>query len=243
MSELSDTTLDAIDDFWANRFCCTAADFDSSEIGIVERRASDGSDYVYLLRRKLRLQINCSASLVHALRNAARDQPAEVVFDPGYLRRALSTWVERIVGPAYVGYLDTIDPALNDPRVRLLTENEAGALDQLRSRVTAEEWEHSGLKPVQPIAGYFADDGELVSAASYAVWAGRIAHIGVVTVPPMRGAGCGRRCVRGICAHAIGQGLIAQYRTLYDNAGSMAIARALGFNEYGATIYAAGTTT
>jgi hypothetical protein len=43
--------------------------------------------------------------------------------------------------------------------------------------------------------------------------------------------------VRGIAAHAIEQGLIAQYQTLYENARSLAIARSMGFEDYAARIY------
>ena len=94
----------------------------------------------------------------------------------------------------------------------------------------------------QPIAGLFAGTA-LISAAGYNVWGGRIAHIGVLTRPLARWSGHGRECVSAISDHAVGCGLIAQYRTLYDNNGAMAIAGSLGFEEYAATIYLAVTAT
>jgi predicted GNAT family acetyltransferase len=73
------------------------------------------------------------------------------------------------------------------------------------------------------------------------VWGGRIAHSGVLTRGDARGAGYGRACVRAIAAHAIEQGMIAQYQTLYENAPSLAIARSLGFEYYAARIYVRAT--
>jgi GNAT superfamily N-acetyltransferase len=240
MSTLSDTTIAELDAFWAAQTSCLPGHFDTDGIAIVERPATDGSEYVQLFRRKQRLQITCSASLADLMREAARHASQEMIFDAAFLRRALAGRIDRIIGPAFLGYLDLIDAGPDDPSVRLLDVGDAGVLDGLRGSVTARDWEYSGLETGQPVAAYVAS-GAVVSAAGYDVWGGRIAHIGVVTRPGERGRGCGRRCVRAIAGHAIARGLIAQYRTLYENAGAMAIAHALGFDEYAATIYAAST--
>ena len=242
MSELSDETIAVLNAFWAAETSCVDGDFDTDGIRIIQRPAMDGSEYAQAFRRNQRLQITCSASLVSALDEATRGQPLEVVFDPGFLQRALGGRADRFIGPAYLGYLDVIDSAGDDPRTRLLTVDDDGALDDLRGSVSGQDWEYSGLESGQPIVGHFAG-GALVSAAGYEVWGGQVAHIGVVTRPGARGAGYGRACVGAIARQAIGRGLVAQYRTLYANAGAMAIARALGFHDYAATIYIVATAT
>jgi GNAT superfamily N-acetyltransferase len=242
MSPLSNQTITELNAFWAAETSCRRDDFDRDGIVVAERRATDDSEYMQAFRRKRRLQITCSASLVGVLSQATRRQPLEVVFDPGFFRRALGPRVEQIIGPAYLGYVDAIESACDEPSVRLLTASDDSALGSLRGAVARQDWEYSGLERGQPIAGHFAG-GELVSAAGYEVWGGQIAHIGVVTRPEVRGAGYGRGCVRAIARHAIGQGLVAQYRTLYANVGAMAIAKALGFTDYAATIYIVATAT
>lgn len=236
MSKLFSRAKGAVDIFWAAQIGCRPEDFDTEAVAVIERPAPDGSEYAQFFRRKRRLQITCSASVVNIVRDATYGQAQDTIFDVVFIEQALTGHIDRVVGPAYLGYLDALDSDREDPNVRLLSRDDLGALNNLRGSVTARDWEYSGLEPGQPIAGYFINKA-LVSAAGYRVWGGQIAHIGVVTREDARGAGYGWACVRGITAHALKQGLIAQYRTLYQNTRAMAIARALGFEDYAATIY------
>ncbi|MGH9939080.1 MAG: GNAT family N-acetyltransferase [Blastocatellia bacterium] len=236
MSKLSESAKEAVDIFWAAETGCRPEDFDTEAVAVIERPAPDGSEYAQFFRRKRRLQISCSASIADILRNATSGQAQDTIFDVVFVEQALTGCIDRVLGPAYLGYLNALDIDLDGPNVRILSEDDLGALNDLRGSVTAQDWEYSGLDPGQPIAGYFIGSG-LVSAAGYKVWGGQIAHIGVVTRENARGLGYGLACVRGITAHAINQGLIAQYRTLYENARAMGIARTLGFEDYAATIY------
>jgi len=241
MSKLSDSAQEAVDIFWAADTDCHPEDFDTDAVVVVERPSDDGSEYAQFFRRKRRLQIRCSASIVDIVRNATHGQAQDTIFDVAFVERALTGRINRVLGPAYLGYLDALDSDRVDPNVRLLSRDDRDALNDLRDSVTAQDWEHSGFnKPDQQIAGYFIDR-ELVSAAGYKLWGGRIAHICVLTRGDARGVGYGRACVRGIAAHAIEQGLIVQYRALYENAPSLAIARSLGFEDYAASIYVRAT--
>jgi len=242
MGMLSDKAKGAVNNFWAADTGCRPEDFDTDAVEVIERPAHDGSEYAQFFRRKRRLQITCSASIVDIARNATYGQAQDAIFDVAFVKRALTGHIDRVLGPTYLGYLDALDSDRGDSNVRLLSRIDMGALNDLRDRVTAQDWEYSGLDPDQPIAGYFIDR-MLVSAAGYKVWGGRIAHICALTRGDARGAGYGRACVRGIAAHAIGQGLIAQYQTLYENAHSLAIARSLGFEDYAARIYVRVTAT
>lgn len=207
---------------------------------VIERPSHDGIEYAQFFRRKRRLQITCSASIVDIVRGATNGQDQDAIFDPTFVERALTGHIDRVLGPTYLGYLDALDSDREDPNVRLLSRDDRDGLSDLFGSVTAQDWEYSGLEPGQPIAGYFIG-AELVSAAGYEVWGGQIAHICVLTRGDARGAGYGRACVRVIAAHAIEQGLIAQYQTLYENAPSLAIARSLRFEDYAARIYVRAT--
>jgi GNAT superfamily N-acetyltransferase len=240
MSKLSSRAREAVDIFWAAETGCNPDDFDTDAVVVIERPAPDGSEYAQFFRRKRRLQITCSSSIVDIVRNAVYGQAQDAIFDVAFVERALKGRINRVLGPTYLGYLDSLDSGPDDPIARLLSRDDRDALSGLFDSVTAQDREYSGPAPDQPIAGYFVDR-ILVSAAWYRMWGGRIAHIGVLTRGDSRGTGYGRACVRGIAAHAIEQGLIVQYQALYENARSLGIARSLGFEEYAARIYVRAT--
>src|SRR5262249_47746718 len=149
---------------------------DTDAVEVVERPSDNGSEYAHFFRRKGRLQIDCSASIVDIVRNATYGQSQDTIFDVSFIEQALRGRIDRILGPTYLGYLDALDSGSWDPNVRLLSQHDMGALNDLRDSVTAQDREYSGLTPDQLVAGYFID-GMLVSAAGYEVWGGRIAHI------------------------------------------------------------------
>lgn len=157
-----------LDAFWATETACNPDAFQLNGIAVVERPATDGSEYVQLFRRGHRLQITCSASLLGGMCDAVQGHTLETVFDRGFLGRVLAGRIEQLVGPAYLGYLDAIEPAPDDPGVRLLDGGDAGRLEEFRQGMAAQDWEYSGLAPGQPIAGSFGSD-RLLSAAGYEV--------------------------------------------------------------------------
>ena len=190
----------------------------------------------------MRLQVDCSPSLYGDVRNAVQGRAPEEMFEPAFWRAALGARVEGILGPTYLGYKDVADEGQIDPRVSLLGVDEGSILnrnirlDHLRHGVTPQEWEHSGLEDCQLIAGYFLD-GALVAAAGYEVWGGTLAHIGLTTHAGFRSRGYGRACIRSITEEAIKSGLVAQYQTLFENEASIAVARALEFEEHGQRMF------
>src|SRR5499426_96358 len=165
MGNLSDKAKGAVDIFWAADTGCDPEDFDTDAVVVVELSAPNGSEYAQFLRRKRRLQISCSASIVDVVRNATHGLAQDAIFDVAFVERALTGHIDRVLGPTYLGYLDALDSDRQDPNVRLLSRNDMGALNDLRESVTAQDLEYSGLDPDQMIviAGYFID-GMLVSA-------------------------------------------------------------------------------
>jgi GNAT superfamily N-acetyltransferase len=230
-----------VDEFWAAETGCEPGDFDVESVALVVRPAADDSEYVHLLRCRQRLQITCSPALADAARRLVADQAADAVFDAGPLPSRLGLRVARIVGPAYLGYLDELDETCVSGPAYLLRDSLGELLSGLQATVSAHEWEYGGIEANQPVAGVVVN-GDLVSAAGYEVWASRIAHVGVVTAPASRRRRFGTSCVGVVARQAHSQGLVAQFRTLCSNAGAFAVARSLGFVEYGATIYVAATS-
>ncbi len=168
-------------------------------------------------------------SLVERVRAAAgRREPADL-YRVSALAALFGDAVERIVGPCVLAYADRarFRPAAARG-ARALAPAELGALRGLAA-ACGSEWEDGDIDPLRlPIAGRF-EAGTLVAAASYTVWGGRLAHVGVAVDPRCRGTGHGRAVASVAVADALERGLLPQWRTLEANGPSRAVARALGF--------------
>src|SRR5262249_42332847 len=145
MGKLSDKAKGAVDNFWAADTGCRPEDFDTEAVAVIERPSDDGSERAKFFRRKRRLQIVCSASIVDIVRNATYGQAQDAIFDVAFVERALTGHIDRVLGPAYLGYLDALYSDLEDPNVRLLSRNDMGSLSDLLGSVTAQDREYSGL--------------------------------------------------------------------------------------------------
>lgn len=143
---------------------------------------------------------------------------------------------DRVVGPAFIGYLDEATFAGDeDAEARLLDDSDADATEALRVACEPLAWEHGGPSHAVAAVGVF-HGATLAALSSYEIWSERIAHIGIVTHPAHRGGGLGTAAARAMTRIALARGLVAQYRTLLANAPSMAIARRLGFERYATTV-------
>jgi hypothetical protein len=233
--KLSEDGVRKIDSFWANALGCRPENFYETGVGVTEREASSEL-YEHIFRRLKWLQVDCSPSLYEEARKAVQGRVPDEVFEPSFWQAALGARAERIVGPTYLGYRDIAEEGPGDPCVSLLGADDGAVLDHLRQGVSHLEWEQGGLEECQTIAGYFLD-GALVAAAGYKVWGGTLAHICVMTHAGLRSRGYGRAGVRKITQEAIKSGLVAQYQTLLENKPSIAVARALEFEEYGQRIF------
>ena len=79
-----------------------------------------------------------------------------------------------------------------------------------------------------------ADDQPVPLAGSgYTVWAGTIAHMGVLTSPAARGRGYGLLASAVGTNAALDAGLVPQWRARWDNETSKHLARVLGYEQVG----------
>ncbi|WP_327305196.1 GNAT family N-acetyltransferase [Streptomyces sp. NBC_01298] len=73
--------------------------------------------------------------------------------------------------------------------------------------------------------------GRVVAAAGYGTWPGGVAHVGVLTAPRARGRGLARAAGSAAVAHALGAGLLPQWRA--RTPASRRVAAGLGFGGLG----------
>lgn len=82
-----------------------------------------------------------------------------------------------------------------------------------------------------PVEG--APAPEPLAGAGYVVWAGRLAHMGVLTSPLERGRGYGLLAAAVGTNAALEAGLIPQWRARWDNEPSKRLAQVLGYELVG----------
>lgn len=237
---LAPEPLRRVDAYWAGVFGCTPEQLRSPE-PVVLSHAVALADYAGISI----LQLAGAApllSLPPSLLNGFGTRLAAAVKDGLYLdgrwATLLGPHLERIVGPAWIGYTDTQDPlpATDAGEARPLRTADAPALERLRQACTPTEWEHGGsMLGKHQVVGVFTC-GELAAIAGYEIWGESIAHLSVLTHPAHRGQGFGRAVVGKASVLALAEGLIPQYRTLLANAPSRAIAASLGFELYATSL-------
>lgn len=170
----------------------------------------------------------CRARLEPALAGVGA---AEAV-DPAWLREHLP--VAELMGPAELGYADAATATLVlSAGVRQSTLDEP-AVERLLARVSPDDLMESGVGYVTSPMFVVRDEEVPVAVAGYRVWAGRFAHLSLLTDPERRGEGLGRKAASAAAAHALGEGLVLQWRA--RPVDSRAVGRALGFVEFGTQV-------
>lgn len=94
-------------------------------------------------------------------------------------------------------------------------------LDRPEGEVTGPEQDAAPEAPV-PLAG-----------SGYVVWAGRLAHMGVLTTPAARGRGYGVLAAAVGTNAALDAGLVPQWRARWDNEASKRVAQVLNYELVG----------
>jgi GNAT superfamily N-acetyltransferase len=164
-------------------------------------------------------------------------QPASTVFEIALLRQVFGAVVDRVIGPAWLGYADPSDFQPAPPLgTRRLTDHDLPDLLGLAAACGPTAWAHSGIDPGRPpVYGCYADR-TLAAAGMLEPWGDRLLHVGIVTHPAWRGRGYGTAVVSAMTADGLAGGRVVQYRTLQANLPSVAVARKLGFQHFAHTL-------
>lgn len=238
IDQLSPETLRIVDDFWAADVGCSRDTLRSAGAIAVPHPAqySDWSGIFILLVGPAPI-ISLPYVLYPSLCARAQRWVAAQVLDAAYLRSSIGLPVDKIIGPAFIGYADrrSFQPA-KESAAELLRKEDGGQVAALRAACDPADWEHGGRELGEnPAIGCFTRS-ELVALAGYEIWTGGIAHISIVTHPLYRRQGYGRAAVSRVTKIALDRGLVPQYRTLDGNAPSIKIASTLGFTRYATTM-------
>lgn len=234
---LSPETTMIVDRYWASFFGCPVDMLTPERTYVVPHHVElTGYWGIYIFLRGAVPVISVPPELLDDFtQHAASWSPG--LPDEQDIATLIGMQVERVVGPAYIGYADakTYQP-IPTSAARILGHSDAPAIERLKAACGREEWEHGGSDLEEPLLVGRYVGGELVSLAGYSIWGQTIAHIAIVTHPDYRGSGYGTECVSVIGQEALKQELVPQYRTLERNTASIKIAARLGYTHYATTI-------
>jgi len=178
---------------------------------------------------------------------ATRDIDPPSLFENESIASVYGDAVDIVIGATSVAYADDTDVRPVDTmNARLLTQDDAPALERLRDACPPLEWDHGGnIYVVQhPTCAVFVD-GEIAAAASWdyqdATVDGypeeiRIRHVGVVAHPARRGRGYATAVAGAITQFGVAEGAIMQWQTLFENKPSFAIGQRIGYQQRYRTI-------
>jgi GNAT superfamily N-acetyltransferase len=231
-------SLQAVVAFWAAHLGCSEVQLAQPSTSVV-RAGPDLAGYrgATVVFRPPACVLAVPADWHASVASRLGQRPPAEVFDVIVLRQVFGTAVDRVIGPAWLGYADASDvrpaPTLG---TRRLTEQDLPALQRLAAACGPTAWEHSGIDPTHPpVFGCFAGD-TLAAAGMLERWGDRLLQVGIVTHPGYRGRGYGKAVVSAMSAYGLATGGVMQYRTLEANVPSVGIARALGFQRWALTL-------
>ncbi len=143
--------------------------------------------------------------------------------------------------PDFLFYLSGDTSLAADPSKapRQLTEGDRESFDAFQAEASEQDLEDAFVE-LDHWASFGCFDGDrLVSAASTYPWENsRIADLGVLTLPDVRGKGYARAVVQAINRYSRQQSYEPQYRCQLDNHASVALAKACGLTLFGKWIVA-----
>lgn len=157
----------------------------------------------------------------------------EAACAPAELSRHFRACTERLIGPAYQGFLDPIwfRPSEDSAAAPLLPGDPR--LQALCTACDPQEWSHAGIdsgRP-EPCFGYRLGD-RLVAAAQNAYWAEATVSPGLIVHPDYRGRGYGKAVLSAVVSDALRQDHLVLYQTLSSNTPAIRAAESLGFRPY-----------
>lgn len=163
--------------------------------------------------------------------SALRGLDVEQLLDVDSLLVALEPVRPSLLGAASLSFVDhrTISP-ISDGVVRAATE---GDVEAVISRCSADERDESGLAHMSMRWVVSGRTGEPEAAAGYEVWGDGLAQIGLTVAPGCRGQGLDALAATAAAVHAIGVGLVPQWRCRAGNLASARVGERLGFVRVG----------
>jgi hypothetical protein len=142
---LTNTTIEIVDRYWSSFLGCPPEALYTQQTLVVPH--ADLGDYqgLFLFLRKELLVVSVPARLLGALRLQAVQWSPTDVLPEAHLRHLVGETVERVVGPAFVGYTDraVFQPVFTSG-TRVLGAQDVPTFAALQAACSVLEWKHGG---------------------------------------------------------------------------------------------------
>ena len=226
------------DQFWAVELGVVPRVLRSGGFHVFERAGADPQPRAIVVGTWSAVVVSLPAGRTHAFRTAGLNLREMGRMPRDYVASCSSNEFLEVRGPAYLAYWPPSSPPPS-PRgpTQLLAGDSHASLASLRD-VAPGEWEEAGIRPESRIFGSLVQD-RIAAVAGYERWSSQIAHLQVFCHPDYRRRGLGADALRAAISDALADNLLPQYRARDANVASRALARRIGFVEYGwmATIF------
>jgi GNAT superfamily N-acetyltransferase len=232
---LRPSTIERIDAHWCVHLGCALADLRDDRITVMAHGGRlAGYRGVYALRALADggLVIATPPEHLATFQAAVRGETPVAAFDAQCIAGVLGAHAGVVIGPASLAYMDkaSFRPVAGAQSVRVLTDGDVTAIEELRDACDPVEWEHADIDPARNcVYGVFT--GHTLVAAASREARGDVCNAGVVTHPAHRGRGYGTAAASAVTQGLLDQGALPQWQTLLDNAPSLRIGQALGYVE------------
>jgi len=220
------------DRFWAGELGVAPRVLRTEGFHVFERPDAAAQPRAPMIGTSSATVVSLPAGLAHAFENAGLSLTQMERAPRRYVASCVSIHSLEVRGPAYLAYWPV--PSPRPPlqgQAESLDSDGLASLASLRD-VAPVEWEEAGIGPDSRVFGLRAE-GHIVAVAGYERWPGEIAQLQVFCHPGYRRRGLAAKSLTAAISHALADNLLPQYRARDGNAASLALAKRVGFVEYG----------
>ena len=224
--------MDQADRFWASELGVAPRVLRTEGFHVCERPDAAAQPRAPIVGTSSATVVSLPAGLAHAFENAGLSLTQMERAPRRYVASCASIRTLEVRGPAYLAYWPPSSPL---PSLQGQTEQlTGGSLASLTSLcdIAPTEWEEAGIGPESRVFGLRVED-RIVAVAGYERWSGQIAQLQVFCHPGYRRRGLAAEPLTAAVSQALADNLLPQYRARDGNAASLALAKRVGFVEYG----------
>jgi GNAT superfamily N-acetyltransferase len=231
---MDDGSLERVRDAWRQVLGAPGAFRGTSTLVVVRpARPAPGPRWVTVVTLGEARCVLVPADLAASLDEDADFDPTTAgrLADPTEARAMLGTGIA-VLGPAVLAYTSAL-AANRSPSTAEPAEPGAAGLDELGAACDPGDAAESAMAAWTHWVHVVRERDLVVAAAGAQVWAGTLAHLGVLTRPDRRGRGLGATVAGSVVRAALSAGMVAQWRSRAELAASRHLATTLGFIECG----------